>query len=365
MDVKKITQSIYDLHGVSGVAESNRNFFYDETNNYRKVYLRDGKFNFEGSGDFLLGGISLEKRKEINIERLKKEINLNKNSKEIKFKNIAKGDLLSVLKSRNLNRFLQFLNSEEIIIHFQRVNIFYWSIVDIVDSIVSENPERRFITNIYLIKDCLYRCLLKNKSKFIEIMDQHSYPDVSSDDVSVFYKSLIELISPHKSKYGYVGTLLIEILDIGAVASEAIFIQGEEKQILLKDFSPFYRQRVILFPNSKHFFDREDKIKKEMEKVAIKHNGNDLDNFSFVESHEYTSIQLSDALIGYLSKLYNFCKDKPKGSLADIKRKLNKIQLKNIKETKSLIDRAHSHNILLIEQVIPITDKNSWLELFG
>ncbi|MEC4817924.1 MAG: hypothetical protein SAK29_32330, partial [Scytonema sp. PMC 1069.18] len=72
-------------------------FFYDETNNIRKFYVRESDFNSSFQSNFVLGGIVYDKSKP-DIEKLFSELNLERSIKEVKLKHLAKGDFLSCLK---------------------------------------------------------------------------------------------------------------------------------------------------------------------------------------------------------------------------------------------------------------------------
>ena len=130
-------------------------FFYDETNNIRKFFLKEnGKINIqlkELNQNFLLGGVCYEETTtltSISFQKLKKDLYLDKKiieeNLEIKFKHIAKGDFLQCLKSKKLKTFLEWILSNNLYIHYSSLDIFYWSIVDIIESSVTHYNQFRY-----------------------------------------------------------------------------------------------------------------------------------------------------------------------------------------------------------------------------
>ena len=63
-------------------------FYYDETNNIRKFYVRKIDFNSYFNSNFVLGGLVYQ-RSSPNIKLLFDRLNLQKNITEVKLKHIA------------------------------------------------------------------------------------------------------------------------------------------------------------------------------------------------------------------------------------------------------------------------------------
>lgn len=143
-------------------------FYYDESNNIRRLYLTESGLNVQRVDNFVLAGIL---HKGLNcradFDALFESLNLQKTVIEIKLKHIAKGSFLDILNSDKLNAILKWLNEKQFFIHYFNLNIIYWSIVDILDSIIGELSHPFFIMNHIQIKSDFYelaisafRCLL-------------------------------------------------------------------------------------------------------------------------------------------------------------------------------------------------------------
>ena len=75
-------------------------FFYDETNNCRKFWLKDsdGCFNSDYNKDFVLGGVAFEdKRPNVSLEDFKRLLKLQNNVTELKFATVYKGNIIKNL----------------------------------------------------------------------------------------------------------------------------------------------------------------------------------------------------------------------------------------------------------------------------
>lgn len=95
---------------------------------------------------------------------------------ELKSQYVFRGDILTCLSSKRLNNFLHLLEDNEIYIHFLNLNILYWAVTDVVESVLcirnTPNHLQRRATAVLLE---VARC---NKNKFVEILANFNYPDV-------------------------------------------------------------------------------------------------------------------------------------------------------------------------------------------
>lgn len=362
MDSKNIIESIFALNGIDTLENIAKDFYYDETNNYRKVHIRDAKLNFEGDGDFVLGGVVVDKNIKYDFTNLHKHIRLDKSANEMKFKHIAQGDFFKVIASKKLKTVLEFIVNNNISIHLQRLNIFYWSIIDIIESVMPELSQEMTLNHMY-IKDSLYRILIANKDEALKIFNEFLYPNVESEKLSLFYNKLIDIVKDNIDSNNIIDFILLKVLEIGSKQEEAVFIQNEERGILLDDFSTFYRYRALMFPNSYHYFDNEILIEKTLSNFDNTFNGKKLDNFSFVDSQQANMIQLADVTVGYFARLFNFCKGKSSQELNAIRKKLGKNELEVLKLSKIIIDSSDKENTAYFHSIIPSSDGATWTHL--
>ena len=100
MDIEDLRENIIKISGLINDSSIDNSyvFFYDETNNIRKLYILDDKtFNSEPIV-FVLGGI-VYKNNRVNFDELKNLLKIQKSNNDIKLKHIAKGEFPEIISS--------------------------------------------------------------------------------------------------------------------------------------------------------------------------------------------------------------------------------------------------------------------------
>lgn len=285
-------------------------FYYDETNNVRKIlFKKNDTLNIKPEDlykNFVLGGIVTNINEHININDLKDIINLDKTVKEIKLKYIAKGNFLEVLKSEKLELFLQWIYENNINIHYTSVNLLYWSIVDIIDSI----EDNLVIQYNRELKDTLYLLIKSNLNKFLSFAYKFNYPNIKYSDEKYFLKEMINFINQtiilNDNKKNINPFFIIIIKDIfNKKFEELTFLKG--KNLKIEDsFSHFYLTNLALFPMSYHCFDEEYYIQEEFKNYEFSYKNKKWENLEFKNSINDELIQISDVIVGLIGKLNEF-----------------------------------------------------------
>ena len=332
--------------------DSSFTFYYDETNNIRKFYLREDDFNYSFDGNFTLGGVVLEDE-EPELDNLFDGLNLQENIDEVKFSHIAFGDFLSCLKSRKLNFFLNYLINNDIYIHYSSLNILFYSLADIVDSaIMNSEPAKNLGQKFaFLLKNDLYRLAKLEIDAFIELLYQYEYPNIKADSINEFINDLISLFDGYEDDPEFhVGlTSLKQILR--EADDELVFIMNEEDHILLEDLSHFYMRPIYLFKNSTHIFDEEDSIQQVLNDYELRDGDEVIDSYDFKDSEDYKLIQVSDIFIGLVGKLSVFINTTDLADIENTLNELNAIQEDNLKLFFQLIEASSNKNKAFIHQI--------------
>lgn len=340
------------IDGLTGLQDISRDFYYDETNNYRKFHFKSGCLNIEDAGEFLLGGVVVDPGCSINISQLKKEIRLDKSASELKFKHVAKGGLSDILKSRKIRTILEFLKNERIDIHFQRVDSFYWGIVDIVESV--DLPPDLISLHLH-IKDYLYYALTSEIENTVVMLHAYNYPDIDTSNISNFYEEISRIVKKEHDDNKYLRDALLHVLEIGSNQGEAVFIQAEERSILVDDYSTFYRDRILTFPVSNHIIDIEEEVKISLDQINNSFKGKVLSNYKFIHSHESDEIQLSDVVIGLMAKIVNFCNQRTESELIAFRRSLGSAECHILDLVEELITKSDNRCRAYFHNVIPLS----------
>jgi len=336
---------------------SNLTFYYDETNNHRKFYLKDGKLNIQNSDlNFVLAGV-VSNSEDINfdIAQFKKDIKLQKNTKEVKFENIEKGDFLKCLGSKRFNIFLTYLSNSNLYIHYSNINIIYWSIVDIIDSLVI-NIENYNFQLVPSLKNELYKIVLSDKDKFMSILYNFEYPNVKEEKIKLFIDTILTFIQLNKKENINRDICFeIELLLFNALKSdELIFIMNEKDNMLIDNFFNFYTRPLELFDNSNHIFDEEDSIEKLFISNKLYLDKKSIDNFTFKNSKDEELIQLSDILVGFLGKYFSYLNSIKDEDIYIIKNNFNNIQKENMELLKQIIMKTEQYNKYFFHSIVPL-----------
>ncbi len=308
-------------------------FFYDETNNFRKLYLHENysdKFYLNSNANpFVLGGLVFKKNihnlDEIsdNLKLLFKKLNYQKTQKEFKFKHIAKGNLEHALKSNKLISYFEWIIESNISIHVQILDVVFWSIIDIVESktaadIYYAKMPLGIDSGAYplaFLKSFLYDLVQKNKIEFFKKLYELGYPEINSKNRLKFIQFLKELSNRYendKSNKILRNPLNLMVLEVFKEILEEfgnkendgfVFLEDEPKHKIINKMNVFYQNRIDSFPNSYHIFDQEYQVEVEIDKIW---NHRDIKNYIFKESSADIFIQLSDVVIGFFRILFEF-----------------------------------------------------------
>ena len=347
-DVKTINPNIdFDLQYL---------FYYDETNNPRKFFNRENGFNSNCLKNFIVGGICIPDDFNIDFSNFLRKMNFNKNLSEIKFKNIATGNFLDCLKSQRLYFYLQYLIENNIYVHYLSVNLLYWSIVDIIDSIKNIHREILSKFNIgyyFALKNELYK-LIKNDIENVRILfHKYEYPNINSQNRIFFIGELKELLYKQSSKidFTWISYELIKLLELISECDSLIFIEDEQSHMLLEDFSNFYLKPIYMFNTSKHIFDIEPKIIDTINTYRLLNDNQILQNFSFEDSKSNVYIQLSDIFVGLLGKLKYYFNTNDRNSIRSMVSNMQGIQYENIVLLSEILYSSVNKNPAFVENI--------------
>lgn len=164
MDYTDIYENIIN----SGITNFDESYilYYDETNNPRKFCLTQEGFNVNEREFFILGGVGFENTASIEnleIDKLLCDFKIQKNTNEMKFKHIKckSKNLTELIIQKRVQILIDWIIEKNAFIHYSYIDNFYYSIVDIVDTVEQSfwiGPEFQ-----REIKDSLYSLIKKIK----------------------------------------------------------------------------------------------------------------------------------------------------------------------------------------------------------
>ena len=334
--------------------DSSFTFYYDETNNIRKFYVRETDFNSSFNSNFVLGGLAHEGTPP-NIKSLFDRLNLQNNIKEVKLKHIAKGHFLDCLKSEKLNCFLTYLLDSDFYIHYSSLNILYWSIVDIVDSAIADSEVAMQLGLDFsnYLKNDLYKLAKLEIESVIELFYNSEYPNLKKEAVLEFIEELTSIFDEYiDTEEFHLGLeSLRQILKQAGKKDSLPFVMDEENYVLIGNFSQFYLRPIYLFENSNHIFDNEVAIAEILANYRIINDNKEIKNYSFVDSQSNLFVQASDIFVGLMGKLANYINTNSIEKIIDDLSSLSDKQLNNIDSLINLLNKSHRKNIAFLHSI--------------
>ena len=371
-DYTEERKSEIELHQLEGM-DNPYIFYYDESNNHRKINLNINKENFLNilNKNFALGGIVKKQKLSLKIEvnKLVQSLNFQPNQKEIKSKNFFNSknkDFLQCMNSKRLELLLEWLDKNELYIHYIVENNLYWGIIDIIESLNININSIADIQYIYYLKYILYIYVKKDISKLYNTLKKYEYPNIKEEDFRNFLDELlfwlynIELLSLEHEK------TIKELIELIKKEKALFYLTDNKNYEFVEGYEDLYISRIYNFLNSKHIFDMEKRI---MEKIGnpltnekgeleIECNKILLKNYQFEDSKNNVFIQISDIIIGVIAKLYDYLDKKNVEQIEKDIKKLNNQEKNNIKKLLQIIDKSQIECKAFISVIAPFNEIN-------
>lgn len=329
-------------------------FFYDETNNIRKFWIRDDAFN-EQPKNFVLGGIVHKKSEPLSgLDKLVKSLHIQKSAKEIKFNQLATGSYLGVLNSKRIKTLLEWLITNGVFIHYTKFNILYWSLVDIVDSLWDEPELRQYMPYVMEIKSELFNLANSDLDQLVLILKKYRFPNIQRSASSVFMTEFSGLLESFSMKpQSDISKLVICMLRKGANLPELPFIVDNEDDILINGFDDLFQRPLYIYPTSSHTFDNETEVQEALGSTQVEYKGRFV-KYSFVDSRDCLEIQLSDGICGLLGSHFNFLEEHSVEKLVEIKKNLNSVQCQTLSLLSKLITISDAQSNGFMHRISPL-----------
>lgn len=336
-------------------ADDRFTFYYDETNNIWKLYLTETGFNVTKHDNFVIGGIVLKEGHEIgDITALRDELRMQKTATEVKLKHVATGSFEEILASPKLGIVLSWLIDHGIYIHYSNINILYWSILDIVESIVADDAFKAYFPSHREMKNELYRIVACDVPRFLSLLKSYGYPDIARAQTTAFLGEVEDFLEGNNPEDTNLPTIMLKALIRKAQClMELKFLVDEDEGILIDSFHNFFLQPIYVFKNSLHIFDNETEVEKILSDFRLMDGKREV-GFRFSDSKKEVGIQLSDVITGFLGKYFVFIEDNSIPELLKKKDNLNTTQMKNLELLRGLIDSSDEVSDAFFHRVAPM-----------
>lgn len=305
MDIN-VYRSLILAHAALRGVDDPYTFYHDETNNIRKLRLRETGLNNPDPRIFVLGGIVHPRGAAPNWNDLFGCLQLQATMTELKLEHLGKGEFLQLARSRKVHILLKWLLDHGIRIHFSAVDVIYWSIVDIIDAVLANRPwdARALLHRDF--KNVLYRVLKEDLAATAAFLYSANYPDVGAGATAVFLGHLTDRIQSSGRLTAADKAALVSLLQAGAGDAELAFIQNGARHELIGSFDQFYRHKMGLFKDSQHIFDGEDVVIQSLHEAPFTDGEALYTGYAFVDSRSDRGIQVADAVVGLLGKYWTY-----------------------------------------------------------
>jgi hypothetical protein len=364
VDIDELREPQIRLHGLTK-ANNSYTFYHDETNNVRKLHVGAQGLNVAEMKVFVLGGVVHNGApRPIDIQPLRAAMRIQKTAPEIKLEHVAKGDFLELLRSPKLTTFLRWITDNGLMIHYQDLDPLYWSIVDIVDSIIPELRDPMLFQHHALLKSDLAAVLRSNLPATIGLFYRYGYPGLAPESRKPFLNDLIALLEHYSAVLPDQNAFILkQVLKAGRRLDSLDFIEGDPPNMLIDDFSTFYLNRIAVFKHGIHILDMEQSIQAQFLKTPFTSGGEPVTNYRFADSKAEPGIQLSDIVVGVLGKMHSYFTETSQEDVAADRASLTGTSLQNAELLRDLIAASHDANIAFLNHVSSAHDLDK-LDLF-
>lgn len=364
MDIDELRETEIGLHGLTK-ADGVYTFYHDETNNIRRLHVNAGRLNVAELTVFVLGGIVHEgEPRSMEIQSLREAMRIQKSAVEIKLEHVAKGSFLGVLGSKKLTTFLRWVADNGLTIHYHELDPLYWSIADIIDSILPNLGDPGLLPYHSLLKSDLAAVLRCDLAATIHLFSAYGYPGLSPEGRKPFLEKLVELVDHYSAVLKPQNAMVLRnVLRAGRSLGSLDFIEGFPSNLLIDEFSTFYRGRIAIFKHASHILDMEETIRDHLLETPLTSNGKPVTNFRFADSKAEPGIQLSDVIVGVLGKMHTYFTNTERDEVAADRAALAGPGLENVNLLRDLISASHEANIAFLNHVASAHDIDK-LDLF-
>lgn len=342
--------------------------YYDETNNIRRLRLSEVGLNAPANKVFALAGIALKPGATLSgWSELRKELRIQDSAKEVKFKLVAPPDYEDALASPKLALVLKWLAASDVLVHYSLLDVLYWSILDIIESLQAD--PRITIDEIHReLKNELHFAVSRDPGNFMTLLHGFGYPDVKRADVRSFLTCVLAFVERRLPKNRSEATRLLKqvLRKVSKLTDlELAFLHDEEPGELIKDFSIHFTHALCVFKHATHVLDEETEIQRRLQHVEIRDGDRRL-NYRFADSVDEIGIQASDILAGLIGRHFTYVQENTQSQLRAALTRFTPQQHETLALLRELIDRSDGFSAGLLHAVLPMDTQYKHGEfLFG
>lgn len=234
------------------------------------------------------------------------------------------------------------LSVDNLYIHWSAINLLYYSLVDIVDSVLSVPVYHNEIKNV------LFKYAKRDEEYILPLLAQYNYPNIDPGKIKDYCFVMvdwIEKIVPDDDEDEFLLEFLRQELKASGKKGDVPFLVNNEDHVLIDGFAADYMSRMGIFQGSTHIFDEISEVQEVLESTPI--DGEFLFNraaFCFVKSHDSKWLQLCDIVAGIMASFFTFA---------------NRVTVEEFVPMIGALNEQQKRNLVLLHRLMKkSTDKN-------
>lgn len=343
--------------------EIKRAFYFDESNNIRKGIIGTRKDNNPDLENlcFVLGGIAVENK--IDFEELLRFVGAKQKPKDAKFKFFSYGEssFETCIAQPRLRKLFEFLLAKKIFIHFDVIHYMHFALVDILDSLIQEKDAIQMSAFYYYkqLQSDMTEVLYRDYQRLHEILVRFEFPNIPKGKSTAFIGGILNLYCENLIYFDsdspdfFTKELLRQIIKAKKDRTNMYFLEDNKPFEICSSAYVHYFTRACEISDIK-YFDNEPIIATEFSSFDEDYKRKL--NMDFVDSCEYREIQISDAICGFVSRMYSFLGHNDEGKLVDFVNGLenDSESIKTLRAFMKLMDESDFASHLMLKKVTPL-----------
>ena len=301
---------------------------------------------------FILGGVLFKgDTSPCDVDKLFCELKIDVS--EIKFRTLSGrgADFWTAIRKKPIQKFLSWLDSSGLYVHYAALNNMYYSVVDIVDCLLVTHPQFNFgLEWAQALKASLHRFVISHMNEILSILHRYNYPSLDKEYIKNFCYELSDLIQSYGEKDFYLENFR-QLLKANGRKGELFFIEDNTPGLLVEEYFGLRYDRCALYKDSMHYFDEEAEAELAFKNITYTLKGEKMSNFKFINSKNERLIQISDVWVGLIGKLFAELDQSTAEMITSKMKSLTQEQKESIRIINSLMDRAERLHRGLIQSV--------------
>ena len=341
-----------------------RIFYFDESNNIRKGKVGEERDNNDDLENlyFTLGGIAI--KKPIEFQKLLDYIGAKQKPVDAKydFFTLKNKKFIEAIAQRRLRKFFEYLNEEDIIIHFAVEHYFHFALVDILDSLIEESDYNQEVAFRFYkeLQSDMTEVLYNDFNSLHRLLVNYEFPNIHKDKANDFIRAILDLYNINLNNYydlnepnNFTKELLRQIIKSKRHKNNLVFLENNEPYVISDSMSQLYLQRMYNFQDKK-LFDNEPLIE-----TALRQFDKNYEvklNAKFCDSANLREIQICDAISGFVGRLFNFLSKTDENKILRFVKELDKESesFKTLKAFFDLIEKSDKESEICFLKINPL-----------